>query len=654
MGIWVGRYAIVAGEVREHGPWLVERERAHGNESVRLLVLADPVDERSAEFCEAAADAVAALFGGESLSLTGGLLRALQRAHANLAEWNRRSLREHRVAVGMTCVVIREGEVTVAQAGPGAVYVAGPRGIERHSTEGSPAEAPLGGTEPVEPQFFTAPLAGHQFLLVSSGVEAIGQAAVGGALAAGPERALAELFTRTRELSDMTAVLIADLEGIDDAAIPPVDVAAEFGLPPEPAAVPAVDSGSVPAPRGSSFPSLPSLRRPRVAGREAGSRAPWVQWRVIALIAAAVIAVVAIGLLVLPPLLEEDRETRLAEAIAVAEQRLDAVAQVTDVGERRRELQLALSEVERARSIDPEDGRVAALESRAEAASAALDAVIEVSDLTALIEFEGVLTEPFRPPALIAGDGVLWLLDDDGGRIFAIDPAGDAAAVEVYRSGERYEGVAAADPVAIAWDGVGDRLLLFDAARTLFAITSDGPPRLLAVRDADELRSVEAIASYDGNLYVLDPEGGEVWRYLPAGGGYDSERTRVLGGAEIEGATALVVDGDLFVLEPDGVSHFRPGVDPTLLLIGIDRLPGSPAGIVEDVERGRFYVADRAGDRIVVSDRGGDFVAQFRHLRFSNLLGLALSADGTELYVLTGDGIFVFAPGTLDPGAGGG
>ena len=90
---------------------------------------------------------------------------------------------------------------------------------------------------------------------------------------------------------------------------------------------------------------------------------------------------------------------------------------------------------------------------------------------------------------------------------------------------------AAAAPVGIAWDGVGDRLLLFDAASTLFAITSDGPPRLLAVRDADELRSVEAIATYDGNLYVLDPEGGEVWRYLPAGGGYDSAPTRGSGRA---------------------------------------------------------------------------------------------------------------------------
>src|SRR5690242_15832796 len=106
MGIWVGRYAIVAGEVREHGPWLVERRTTRDDQELQLLVLADPVDERSAEFSAEVAEAVAELFTRETLSVTGGLLRALRQAHENLAEWNRRSLREHQVAVGLTCVAI--------------------------------------------------------------------------------------------------------------------------------------------------------------------------------------------------------------------------------------------------------------------------------------------------------------------------------------------------------------------------------------------------------------------------------------------------------------------------------------------------------------------------------------------------------------------
>ena len=58
MGILVDRYSMVAGEVREHGPWLVDQLRDRDDGDVRLLVLAEPADERSAEFCGEVAEAV--------------------------------------------------------------------------------------------------------------------------------------------------------------------------------------------------------------------------------------------------------------------------------------------------------------------------------------------------------------------------------------------------------------------------------------------------------------------------------------------------------------------------------------------------------------------------------------------------------------------
>ena len=59
MGIWIGRYAIVDGDVQEHGPRVVERPRIRDDDSVHLLVLAEPVDDRSDEFCGEIANAVA-------------------------------------------------------------------------------------------------------------------------------------------------------------------------------------------------------------------------------------------------------------------------------------------------------------------------------------------------------------------------------------------------------------------------------------------------------------------------------------------------------------------------------------------------------------------------------------------------------------------
>ncbi|MDO9444772.1 MAG: SpoIIE family protein phosphatase, partial [Dehalococcoidia bacterium] len=224
MTTWVGRYAMVRGEVHEHGPWLIDRVRRQDEETLRLVILTEPVDERSAEFCHEVAEAIAALFARESLSITGGLLRALRQANTNLAEWNRRSLREHRVAVGVTAVVVRDGEATIVQAGPGVVYVHTTQTTTRLVTEGSPAAAPLGAQEEIEPLFTSAPLQRAQVLLLTTAAEAaVGTRTVQQSLDAGAERALAELFRHTRGVSDMTAVLLADLDIDEEQAAPALD-----------------------------------------------------------------------------------------------------------------------------------------------------------------------------------------------------------------------------------------------------------------------------------------------------------------------------------------------------------------------------------------------------------------------------------------------
>ncbi|MSQ41748.1 MAG: hypothetical protein EXR65_01735 [Dehalococcoidia bacterium] len=645
MGVWIGRYCIVAGEVREHGPWIVERQRVRDDESVRLLVLAEPVDQRSSEFCAEVAGAVAELFGRESLSLTGGLLRALQQAHANLAEWNRRSLREHQVAVGISCVAIRDGEATLAMAGPGVAHVNGPEGVRRLSTDGQPAAMPLGGPQPLQPLFQSFRLADHQLLLLSSQAErAAGAEAVTRAFAAGPRRALAQLYVRTRAQRDMAAVLVAEIEGVDGDT-PAFALSAPEPPPAEPARSARVDSGAAAEPPvgGGARPPLPVLRRQRVAGRPGeGARLPW---RAIVLALAAVIAIAALARFVLPPLLAQDRDAKLGTAIASAERHLATAEAGGEAGERRAQLQAAQAEIAGARSIDEQEPRVQQLDQRAQTVLRQLDAVVDLHGLRKVIEFDGTLTAPARPAALRLGGGALWLLESDRGRVFTLDLARpDAPPVEVYRGGSSYGGTAARAPLQIAWDAAEQRLLLLDAERALFAIQRGATPKPLPLRGAADLRSLQALAVYRGNLYLLDPQGGEVWRYLPAGAGFDSERSDLLGRAEIHTAQALFVDAELFLLEPAALRHFREGRELPPLLRGVDRAPDGAAGLVSDQARGRLYSADRGGRRILATDRNGAFIAQYRHPQFFDLRDLALSDDGTELYVLTGSGIYAFPP----------
>lgn len=647
MGIWVGRYSMVGGEPREATPWIVDRRRVGHEDSVRLVVLAEPADERSAPFCAEVAEAIAALFGRESLSITGGLLRALQQAHSNLAEWNRRSLHEHRIAVGVSCVAIRDTEATIALAGPGSAYRGGTAGVTRFSTEGTPAERPLGGDEPVEPQFLTTPFRDTTILLLTSSAEAVaGEQTIARAVAAGPERALGELYPHTRGMRDMSAVLLADLDVEEE------DVAPIVPAPVEPVTSPpaTLDSGAEPPGlRRRRSGTLPAVRAPARAVGRGGATSVRLPWRLIGGVSAAVLVGALFVGLVLLPLLDDDHDKRITDLLAQATAELQSAEQARSAGDataERAAIEQASSTLERADAQAGDDPRVADLAATMEAARIRLDAVITVATLTRVATLDGILTAPAQPESLVAGGGALWLLERERGRIVRLDPESEFLPTLVYAPGEEYDGVIARAPLSMAWEAARGRLLVLDERRSLFAVPAGAraAPRALPLRGVEEIRSIAAIATYTGNLYVLDPEGGEIWRYVPAGDGFDSERQGLLGGSEIGTARALAVDGDVYVLEEDALRHFRLGDELPRLLAGIDAFPEAATGIAEDRSRGVIYVGDRERKRVVVSDRTGNFLRQYRHVDFDDMRGLALEPGGERLYVLTGRNIFAFDP----------
>ena len=658
MSIWIGRYAIVDGEVVEDGPGLIDRERTREDESVRLLVLCEPSDERSAEFCREVAEAIATLFGRETLSLTGGLLRSLQQAHSNLAEWNRRSLREHRVSVGATCVAVRDGEATIAQVGPALAYVAAPEGPRRLSTDGLPAASPLGGDEPIEPHFSTVQLAREQILTLTTNVEEqVDQATLAAVAASGPERALAELFRLTRDLSDVTAALVADLDLAEEQVAPPIEA--------EPAAAPV--RGSLVADSSASAASerlglverwfgtrrrLPVLRRPSVRDRSVGLSGPRVPWPLIGAIGLGVLFVALLIWVVGPNLISEDRDAAIAEAITAAELAVEEAFTTEDPGARRDALGRALTFVEQARSLDAEDALLDTLSDVAEGELDRLNAVVTVEPLTTRFTFAGVLIAPVQPAALVAGGGFLWMLESALGRVFRIDPNDTRRADEIYVADTLYGGVAARLPVALTWDDSGDRLLIIDDGRTLFAIRSDAAaPAALPLRDAAELGATDAITAYLGNLYILDSAASEVWRYLPGGEGYDSERDGLLGTAQLGDPGALAVTGDVYVLDGSELRRFVRGVETPAMLSALDVPLASPGAVLRDPGRGVLYILDRGNRRVVVVDQTGAFLRQFQHPEFFDLRGIALSEDGSRLYLLTRLSIVSFDP-EQEPPAG--
>lgn len=221
--LWVGQFGVLDGEAREETPWVgAYPDRSGDEEAADVFVVVEPALPGSEEFCGELKQAVGDVFHKTKASLTGGVLRALKAAHEDLREWNRRSIKDHRVAAGVSCVAVRrpEGgvgpsEAYLAQVGP-AVAVLYHGGFAQYLTPGMPeATDPLGLNETFWPEFTRLELdEGDRLLLATPALAAAAsETEMAAALDLKPEDVLPALYRLARGQANCGALLVAGVAG---------------------------------------------------------------------------------------------------------------------------------------------------------------------------------------------------------------------------------------------------------------------------------------------------------------------------------------------------------------------------------------------------------------------------------------------------------
>ena len=210
--IWVGQFCLIDGEAREEGPWtsLLPPRAGLG---VHLYALVEPASDGSADVCQPLAAVIGRLFQQQRLSLTGGLLAALRGAHQQLRDWNQKSLRQHWVGAGATCLALRGADAYLAQAGPSLAYCHLAGQLATVAPPGPPACEPIGTADVFYPHFSRCAVAsGDTILLASSSLSAtVGEDAAAGLLSLPARDVLPELYLRVRHLDQFAALLVAFL-----------------------------------------------------------------------------------------------------------------------------------------------------------------------------------------------------------------------------------------------------------------------------------------------------------------------------------------------------------------------------------------------------------------------------------------------------------
>lgn len=256
-----------------------------------------------------------------------------------------------------------------------------------------------------------------------------------------------------------------------------------------------------------------------------------------------------------------------------------------------------------AKSPAADEARIAQLRAELSSVSDRLNNVI--LDLATVAPNSAPVRLTQTPNGLYAADpgaGRLW-------RIFGEDPVTAAAVLERGREG-------VGTPLSVV--AQEEALITIDDARAVWRAEGNTVVQL-ELPGTETWKGVTDIATFVGNIYVLDGPSGQLWRYEPDFQGVLQGPVAFLPEPlPADSAKAVAVDGDIWILTNDGTvqRYRRQGIDPVLT-----RLPFEPrwtgaapkATLLQAVDSQRFiWLLDSATRTLVQVGRDGREIDRFQ------------------------------------------
>lgn len=410
---------------------------------------------------------------------------------------------------------------------------------------------------------------------------------------------------------------------------------------------------------GLVLPDPDQESRPQ-AGRQAYRPQPsHISWTVLRNIAIAIPLIVALVVVVSYLQKGRLREAEYAQLVQNAQSKFQQ-SQAVDAAAAHglmREAESLLAQAEEIKSDQPE---IAEMRTRMAEAS---DTIGNVQRLYYLPQLRQYTDEGTQLKSIIVQGLELYVLDTGIDRIYhhRLDDTGetlmpDDESVLLVSRGQVVDDIAVSELLDAVWMPVGgnrqtsDLVILNSTA--LLEYNPNWGLATSAIAGRESLVLPVAASSFFGNLYVLDPQGNRLWRYLPTADGYNAAPESYFPPEQLVDlslAVDMAIDGSIYVLFKDGrVNKFTSGQQVEFSLSGLDIPLNNPVSIftAPDEEVQHVYVADAGNQRIVQFNKDGSFVRQFKPrpdeaVTFANLQDIFVDELGGRLYVLDSNNLYL-------------
>jgi len=323
-----------------------------------------------------------------------------------------------------------------------------------------------------------------------------------------------------------------------------------------------------------------------------------------------------------------DLKSKYQGILSQAEREVDEAIGLASVSpEKSRELftssQAKLKEIQ---AMNVKDARVSELSKKIETSRGAILGEYEIS--TELFLDLSLLSSGFRGDAISSSGGNIFILDKGGKRIVSV-------AVENKKS------KVVAGPSVI--DEAQDMASYEDRA---FVLAGDGVYEVGSTKTKliEKGWGGEAlIKAFAGNIYVMDKSGNAIYRFAGSGNTFGSRQDWLSSSTKVDfsDASAWTIDGSIYVLFPNSkIQKFSLGSPQGFSVTGAIPEIGKIDAVYADPDNQYIYLLDRAGKRVVVTDKKGGYKAQYTGGQIGDATNLVVSESLKKIILLTGDKLF--------------
>jgi hypothetical protein len=207
------------------------------------------------------------------------------------------------------------------------------------------------------------------------------------------------------------------------------------------------------------------------------------------------------------------------------------------------------------------------------------------------------------------------------------------------KSSRVYQGDFAKGRFTASW---GERLFILKEDEGVFELDlTSGQPKKVLEKDSSWGKIVDFF-SYNDNLYVLDSQKSQIWKYPGTPSGFGAPVSFIKEGAsDLSKSVSFAIDGTVWVLrEEQGMVKILPGSAESIDISGLDKPLSYPVAIDTASEYKNIYVLDKGNKRIVVINKDGDYDSQYQADFLAGAQDFSVDEKAGEIFVLLGPKIY--------------